>query len=54
MEQEEYIEEKWTQSARSPIENLRKQLEKLDDLEEQFPTSVHTDTYLRYPFAGPG
>ncbi|XP_046665695.1 centrosomal protein of 164 kDa-like isoform X2 [Homalodisca vitripennis] len=52
MEQDDYGE-KWTQSALSPLDNLRKQLEKLDDLEEQFPTSVHMDTYLRYPFSGP-
>lgn len=46
--------ENWTLSALSPLENLRKQLEKLDDFEEKFPTSVHTDTYLRYPFTKPG
>lgn len=51
---EEDCAPKWTQSALTPLENLRKQLEKLDDLEEQFPNSVHADTYLRYPFSGPG
>ncbi|XP_054261543.1 centrosomal protein of 164 kDa isoform X2 [Macrosteles quadrilineatus] len=54
LEQDDCADDKWVQSALSPLENLRKQLEKLDDLEEQFPTSVHTDTYLRYPFSGPG
>ncbi|XP_075232752.1 uncharacterized protein LOC142331035 isoform X2 [Lycorma delicatula] len=37
----------------NPLENLKRQLEKLDELEEQFPLSSVTDTYLRYPFSGP-
>uniref|UniRef100_A0A1B6CN76 WW domain-containing protein n=1 Tax=Clastoptera arizonana TaxID=38151 RepID=A0A1B6CN76_9HEMI len=37
----------------NPIDSLRKQLEKLEELEEQFPPSTHIDTYLRYPFSGP-
>lgn len=37
-------------SSCSPVENLRRQLQKLEDLEDQFPASTHTDTYLRYPF----
>lgn len=41
-------------SLAGPLENLRKQLEKLEELEEQFPPSTHTDTYLRYPFTDPG
>ncbi|XP_063237457.1 uncharacterized protein LOC134539391 isoform X2 [Bacillus rossius redtenbacheri] len=38
----------------SPVENLRRQLQKLEDLEDQFPASTHTDTYLRYPFTDTG
>lgn len=34
----------------SPVENLRRQLKKLEELEDQFPVTTHTDTYLRYPF----
>ena len=37
-------------SSCSPVENLRRQLQKLEDLEDQFPASTHTDTYLRYQF----
>ncbi|XP_031639946.1 girdin-like [Contarinia nasturtii] len=34
-----------------PVENLRRQLEKLEDLEDQFPdNSVDTTYHLRYPF----
>ncbi|CAH2015871.1 unnamed protein product, partial [Acanthoscelides obtectus] len=40
------------QRACSPVENLRKQLQKLEDLEDQFPENSHSDTYhLRYPFS---
>ncbi|XP_045478822.1 trichohyalin isoform X3 [Harmonia axyridis] len=36
----------------SPVENLRRQLQKLEDLEDQFPQSQQSDTYhLRYPFS---
>ncbi|XP_018322411.1 trichohyalin isoform X2 [Agrilus planipennis] len=36
----------------SPVENLRKQLQKLEDLEDQFPQNSQGDTYhLRYPFS---
>ncbi|XP_068085718.1 centrosomal protein of 164 kDa [Anabrus simplex] len=38
----------------SPVENLRRQLKKLEDLEDQFPVTTHTDTYLRYPFTDTG
>lgn len=38
----------------SPVENLRRQLKKLDDLEDQFPAATHTDTYMRYPFKDTG
>ncbi|RZF47714.1 hypothetical protein LSTR_LSTR005978 [Laodelphax striatellus] len=49
-----WTKEKKTDENRSnPLENLKQQLEKLDELEEQFPASAHTDTYLRYPFSGP-
>nr|CAD7198739.1 unnamed protein product [Timema douglasi] len=41
-------------TALSPVENLRRQLQKLEDLEDQFPASTHTDTYLRYPFTDTG
>lgn len=35
----------------TPIENLRRQLQKLEDLEDQFPdNSVDTTYHLRYPF----
>lgn len=34
----------------SPVENLRRQLKKLEELEDQFPVTTHTDTYMRYPF----
>ncbi|CAH0560801.1 unnamed protein product [Brassicogethes aeneus] len=37
--------------ACSPVENLRRQLQKLEDLEDQFPQNPQSDTYhLRYPF----
>lgn len=36
----------------SPVENLRRQLQKLEDLEDQFPENPQSDTYhLRYPFS---
>ncbi|KAL3265890.1 hypothetical protein HHI36_010081 [Cryptolaemus montrouzieri] len=36
----------------SPVENLRRQLQKLEDLEDQFPQNQQSDTYhLRYPFS---
>ncbi|GLV35822.1 uncharacterized protein CBL_01026 [Carabus blaptoides fortunei] len=39
----------------SPVENLRRQLQKLEDLEDQFPQTAPTDTYhLRYPFIDAG
>ncbi|KAK6633908.1 hypothetical protein RUM44_004515 [Polyplax serrata] len=34
----------------SPVENLRRQLKKLEELEDQFPLTTNTDTYMRYPF----
>lgn len=35
----------------SPVENLRRQLQKLEDLEDQFPdNSLDTTYHLRYPF----
>ncbi|XP_050308283.1 myosin-11 [Anthonomus grandis grandis] len=40
------------QRSCSPVENLRKQLQKLEDLEDQFPQNSQCDTYhLRYPFS---
>ncbi|KAK4885890.1 hypothetical protein RN001_002161 [Aquatica leii] len=40
------------QRSCSPVENLRKQLQKLEDLEDQFPQNAQGDTYhLRYPFS---
>lgn len=40
-----------SQRSCSPVENLRRQLQKLEDLEDQFPEHVPNDTYhLRYPF----
>ncbi|CAG9762889.1 unnamed protein product [Ceutorhynchus assimilis] len=40
------------QRSCSPVENLRKQLQKLEDLEDQFPQNSQADTYhLRYPFS---
>ncbi|KAL1505796.1 hypothetical protein ABEB36_005275 [Hypothenemus hampei] len=40
------------QRSCSPVENLRKQLQKLEDLEDQFPQNSQGDTYhLRYPFS---
>lgn len=42
---------KKTQRACSPVENLRRQLQKLDDLEDEFPQNQPNETYhLRYPF----
>lgn len=39
----------------SPVENLRRQLQKLEDLEDQFPNAAHADPYhLRYPFSDAG
>lgn len=39
----------------SPVENLRRQLQKLEDLEDQFPQAAQSDTYhLRYPFSDAG
>lgn len=39
----------------SPVENLRRQLQKLEDLEDEFPEPAHADTYhLRYPFSDAG
>lgn len=39
----------------SPVENLRRQLQKLEDLEDQFPQTSPSDTYhLRYPFSDAG
>lgn len=39
----------------SPVENLRRQLQKLEDLEDQFPHATQADTYhLRYPFSDAG
>lgn len=39
----------------SPVENLRRQLQKLEDLEDQFPQTAQSDTYhLRYPFSDAG
>lgn len=36
------------------MENLRRQLQKLEDLEDQIPQSAQADAYhLRYPFDGP-
>lgn len=46
------IKSKESQRSYSPVENLRKQLQKLEDLEDQFPQNAQTDTYhLRYPFS---
>ncbi|XP_071056154.1 centrosomal protein of 164 kDa isoform X2 [Onthophagus taurus] len=40
-----------SQRSCSPVENLRRQLQKLEDLEDQFPQNTGSDTYhLRYPF----
>lgn len=40
------------QRSCSPVENLRRQLQKLEDLEDQFPENPQSDTYhLRYPFS---
>lgn len=40
-----------SQRSCSPVENLRRQLQKLEDLEDQFPENAQNDTYhLRYPF----
>ncbi|CAG9856802.1 unnamed protein product [Phyllotreta striolata] len=40
------------QRSCSPVENLRRQLQKLEDLEDQFPDNAQADTYhLRYPFS---
>lgn len=40
------------QRSCSPVENLRRQLQKLEDLEDQFPENAQSDTYhLRYPFS---
>lgn len=40
------------QRSCSPVENLRRQLQKLEDLEDQFPEPPQADTYrLRYPFS---
>ncbi|XP_063927842.1 centrosomal protein of 164 kDa isoform X2 [Zophobas morio] len=40
------------QRSCSPVENLRRQLQKLEDLEDQFPQNPQADTYhLRYPFS---
>ncbi|XP_048525771.1 centrosomal protein of 164 kDa isoform X3 [Dendroctonus ponderosae] len=43
------------QRSCSPVENLRKQLQKLEDLEDQFPQNSQCDTYhlsfYRYPFS---
>ncbi|XP_056636241.1 centrosomal protein of 164 kDa isoform X1 [Diorhabda sublineata] len=40
------------QRSCSPVENLRRQLQKLEDLEDQFPENAQADTYhLRYPFS---
>lgn len=38
------------QEVLSPVENLRRQLKKLEELEDQFPLTTNTDTYMRYPF----
>ncbi|XP_059482656.1 centrosomal protein of 164 kDa [Neocloeon triangulifer] len=38
----------------NPVENLRSQLQQLEDLEDLFPASTHVDTYLRYPFPEAG
>ncbi|XP_059610769.1 centrosomal protein of 164 kDa [Phlebotomus argentipes] len=36
----------------TPVENLRRQLQKLEDLEDQFPdSSLDTTYHLRYPFS---
>ncbi|XP_044749404.1 cilia- and flagella-associated protein 45 isoform X2 [Coccinella septempunctata] len=41
-----------TERSCSPVENLRRQLQKLEDLEDQFPQNQQSDTYhLRYPFS---
>ncbi|XP_076255705.1 centrosomal protein 164 [Rhynchophorus ferrugineus] len=43
---------KTQQRSCSPVENLRRQLQKLEDLEDQFPQNSQSDTYhLRYPFS---
>ncbi|XP_060530502.1 uncharacterized protein LOC132704499 isoform X2 [Cylas formicarius] len=43
---------KGQQRSCSPVENLRRQLQKLEDLEDQFPQNSQSDTYhLRYPFS---
>lgn len=40
-----------SQRSCSPVENLRRQLQKLEDLEDQIPQNPQPDTYhLRYPF----
>lgn len=42
-----------SQRSCSPVENLRRQLQKLEDLEDQIPQNPQGDTYhLRYPFGG--
>lgn len=46
------IKSKKTQRSCSPVENLRRQLQKLEDLEDQFPQNPQPDAYhLRYPFS---
>lgn len=42
---------KKSQRSCSPVENLRRQLQKLEDLEDQIPQNPQPETYhLRYPF----
>jgi centrosomal protein CEP164 len=41
-------------AALNPVDSLRTQLQKLEDLEDLFPASTHVDTYLRYPFEESG
>lgn len=46
------IKSKKSQRSCSPVENLRRQLQKLEDLEDQFPQNPQPDAYhLRYPFS---
>ena len=36
------------------LENVKSQLQDLEEIEERIPATAHKDTYVRYPFLGPG
>uniref|UniRef100_T1HJM7 Uncharacterized protein n=1 Tax=Rhodnius prolixus TaxID=13249 RepID=T1HJM7_RHOPR len=45
--------EKYKDRQGNMLEDVRTQLQELEEIEEQIPANSQGETYLRYPFHGP-